>query len=258
MRSPEEVLSVQRLLAQGLNASEVSRRLGIPRSTVRDWQAGRIPSGRRHRGNGLPSEVCESCGHVHPFDELPTDGYSYLLGLYLGDGYISAAARGVFRLRITLDARYPGIIRECSEAMAVVMPDNRVLVQRRRSRCVDVGSWSKSWPCLFPQHGPGLKHRRKIVLLPWQDAYRHRAPQDFLRGLFHSDGSRSINTIRHPKKTYVYARYLFSNRSADIRHLFADTCDLLGIEWRQMNRYNLSVAKRDSVARMDAFVGPKR
>ncbi len=66
-----------------------------------------------------------------------------------------------------------------------------------------------------------------------------------------------MNTIRHPKKTYVYPRYLFSNRSADIRQIFCDACDRLGIEWRVMTKYNISIARRDSIATMDEFVGPK-
>jgi hypothetical protein len=32
---------------------------------------------------------------------------------------------------------------------------------------------------------------------------------------------------------------------------------LLGIEWRAMNRWNISVARRASVAQLDEFVGPK-
>jgi hypothetical protein len=47
------------------------------------------------------------------------------------------------------------------------------------------------------------------------------------------------------------------NESEDIRDLFTDTLDLLGIEWRQNKRNCISVAKRDSVAAMDTFVGPK-
>jgi hypothetical protein len=56
---------------------------------------------------------------------------------------------------------------------------------------------------------------------------------------------------------YEYPRYQFSNRSDDIRRLFTDTCDKLGIEWRQWTRYHVSVARRESVARMDSFIGPK-
>lgn len=52
-------------------------------------------------------------------------------------------------------------------------------------------------------------------------------------------------------------RYNFTNASEDILTLFTATCDQLGIAWRRMNARNISVAKRESVARMDSFVGPK-
>ena len=51
--------------------------------------------------------------------------------------------------------------------------------------------------------------------------------------------------------------YFFSHRSADIRGLFCEYCDKLGIRWTQSNARNISVSHRDSVARLDAFVGPK-
>jgi hypothetical protein len=63
--------------------------------------------------------------------------------------------------------------------------------------------------------------------------------------------------VRHSRKRYEYVRYNFSNRSADIRGIFCDTCDLLGVEWRVMNASNISVARRASVARLDEFIGPK-
>jgi hypothetical protein len=52
-----------------------------------------------------------------------------------------------------------------------------------------------------------------------------RHPEALLRGLIHSDGCRFTNTgtnWRHP-------RYSFSNLSGDIRRLFCEGCDLLGI-----------------------------
>ena len=42
-----------------------------------------------------------------------------------------------------------------------------------------------------------------------------------------------------------------------IRALFCWACDLLGIEWRVMNEWNISVARRESVATLDEFIGPK-
>jgi hypothetical protein len=57
---------------------------------------------------------------------------------------------------------------------------------------------------------------------------------------------------------HTYPRYNFSNASADMRKLFCDACELLGIDRRVMNERNISVARRASVARLGDFVGPKR
>lgn len=54
-----------------------------------------------------------------------------------------------------------------------------------------------------------------------------------------------------------YPRYFFSNLSADIRTIFCEHCDLLGIRWTLSNPRNVSIAHRDSVALLDEFVGPK-
>lgn len=78
-----------------------------------------------------------------------------------------------------------------------------------------------------------------------------------MRGLIHSDGSYSVKSVRHPARTYVYPRYLFSNRSDDIKRIFCDACDQLGIEWRVMNKWTISIARCESVAPMDEFIGPK-
>src|SRR5687767_5941187 len=162
MRSAEDVALVHSLLAEGLNDCEVSRRTGIPRSTVREWRS--RPRSRARRQSG-----CPECGHpVHDPALLPTDDYAYLLGLYLGDGCISPHRRGVFNLRITLDVRYPLIIEACRAAVAEVIGKRPGLTPQ--AGCVQVSSWSKQWPCLFPQHGPGRKHQRPIELADWQQA----------------------------------------------------------------------------------------
>jgi hypothetical protein len=125
-------------------------------------------------------------------------------------------------------------------------------------------SW-KHWPCLFPQHGPGRKHNRRIELEPWQAAIVEEHPGRFLRGLFHSDGCRVTNwterVVAGERKRYEYPRYFFSNKSDDIRKLFADTLDKVGVEWTTLARgsdpFNISIARKASVALMDAHVGPK-
>ncbi len=45
---------------------------------------------------------------------------------------------------------------------------------------VFVSAYSKTWPCLIPQHGPGQKHHRPIVLEPWQEQLVERVRQIFV------------------------------------------------------------------------------
>lgn len=118
------------------------------------------------------------------------------------------------------------------------------------------------WSSLFPQHGPGKKHERRIELVDWQSLITREYTREFIRGLIHSDGSRCINrfSVKLPSGRvgrYAYPRYFFTNYSADIRGIFCEHCDLLGIRWTQSNPRNLSVSHRDSVALLDSFVGPK-
>jgi hypothetical protein len=110
---------------------------------------------------------------------------------------------------------------------------------------------------LFPQHGPGRKHLRRIELHGWQLKIVEDAPGLFLRGLIHTDGWRGVNRVYVKGKDYEYPRYQFSNRSDDIRRLFTDACDTLGVQWRKWARYHISVARRESVALVDTFIGPK-
>jgi hypothetical protein len=193
------------------------------------------------------------------FDRRRIDGtYAYLLGMYLGDGMLTAAPRRVWRLRITLDARYPGILERCSLAMATVA--DRTIGRATKIGCVELYSNWKHWLCAFPQHGAGAKHRRQIELVEWQQQVVDAYPADFLTGLIHSDGCRSINraTPRGRLPLYEYPRYYFTNHSEAIRALFVDGCSKLGIECRPSNPFVISVARRESVRILDSFIGPKR
>lgn len=154
MRTIEEVREVLELVELGLNDCEISRRTGIPKGTIRDWRRGKIPRCERDGDRIVPSDCCANCGHPqHEFEQVPVHEYAYLLGLYLGDGCISAHRRGVFRLRITLDSRYPGIISECAEAMAAVLPSSKVgVLPHRKQNSVEVSSFSRAWPGLACSH----------------------------------------------------------------------------------------------------------
>jgi hypothetical protein len=116
VRSAEEFDDVHRLIAAGMNDCAIARQTGIPRPTVREWR-GKPPNRLRRPSASSP------CGVLHDFSALPRAAYSYLLGLYLGDGCISRVRR-VWRLRIVLDLKYPAIINRCCEAIDAVMPAN--------------------------------------------------------------------------------------------------------------------------------------
>jgi hypothetical protein len=71
-----------------------------------------LPQGSRvgHRSEQFVRSPCE-----HVFVRTrPADphSYAYLLGAYVGDGYVANTGRS-FQLVITLDAVYPDIVEEC-------------------------------------------------------------------------------------------------------------------------------------------------
>jgi hypothetical protein len=235
---------VLELVRAGWNDCEIARETGIPRGTVRDWRSGRTPNFRRQLG------ICAVCSG--DAQALPLPAYTYLLGVYLGDGCLTACPRNVYKLRVACAERYPELIRQCELAMAQVLPNKVGRTRKTNERCLEVYSFSKHWPCLFPQHGPGRKHERKVELVPWQQELVDLDPRPLVRGLLHSDGCRVLNWVNGT----AYPRYHFSNVSADIRGIFGRACDQLGIEWRPNNPFSLSVARRGSVALLDEFVGP--
>ncbi len=250
MYEPQVRRNALGLLARGQSLSRVSADTGVTRSTLREW----LSSGGAYSDRVRAKAVCPR----EVVLERPAE-YAHLLGLYLGDGCLSCGPRGVYQLRISCDATDPRLIGDCARSMQVVVPN--VVGFIRAPGCVVVGSTSRHWPCLFPQHGPGRKHERHIVLEDWQDALVQAQPGSFVRGLFDSDGCRVTNwTVREvagSAKRYEYPRYLFSNKSLDIIALCERALDLLEVSHRRPRRDLVSVARRASVAVMDQVVGPK-
>ena len=229
-----------------MSVRAIAQQLEIPRRTVGGWLSGQLPRVWIRR-----DDICSRCGGwSHDPGSLPLS-YTYLLGLYLGDGCISTHPRA-YKLRITLDSAYPGIIDEAAKAMREVLGRDAVNTILRPKNDVEVYAYSKAWPCLFPQHGPGKKHMRPIVLAPWQEELVRRTPRLLLRGLIHSDGCRFANTGR----SWRHPRYSFSNLSPDIRRIFTDACDLLGLRWTTAGR-TVYVSRKHDAALMDTFIGPK-
>jgi hypothetical protein len=243
-------------MRQGVPNRIVAEQLDIPRGTVGWW---RSEDRRARRESYVRPTDCPQCTG-RKFDEV---AYAYLLGLYLGDGHIISKYKQ-HHLSIFCNATQTGLIAAAEDAMRRVMPLTSVK-QRQKPGCVEVKSYTMHWVCMFPQHGPGKKHERRIALEPWQQEIVDAHPWEFIRGLIHSDGCRITNwttrLVGGERKRYEYPRYFFSNKSDDIRKLFTDTLDKVGVQWTTLARgcdpFNVSVARKASVALMDVHVGPK-
>jgi len=243
-----------RLSSIGVLDRENALICGVSIAAIRHWR-----SGTRRSAYGPAAERRRQCPRCHA-RSMDEQAYAYLLGLYLGDGSITRGRRDVFALWIACCDDWPGLLAACRRAMSDVMPASSVFCVHYQG-CTMVKSTSKHWPCLFPQHGPGRKHTRKIELESWQSAIVQEYPGEFARGLFHSDGWRGVNRVRRRlsdgDRWYEYPRYLFGNESADILRLCGEALDRLGVAWRFSRRNAISVARREAVARLDEFVGPK-
>jgi hypothetical protein len=239
-------------VAAGVRPAQVAEQLATSVTTVYNWLARDAPELVRR-----VSPCCRCDVPARP----PADpaAYAQLLGLYLGDGCLSAA-KSTWSFRIACDDHWPGIADEAAALMRALGAKtvNRVPQQG----CHQVQSYSRHWLCLFPQHGPGKKHNRPIVFEPWQQQIVQDNPGRLLRGLFHSDGWRGHNVAVHRAPDgyvtrYRYSRYEFTNKSADIRGICTDALDLLGIAWRPNGPWRISVNRRAAVAALDEHVGPK-
>ncbi len=239
----------------GLSDAANAAKHGVAVKTIRRWRREYQRRGKP-RGQSHTDTACPRCGD----GRLDRRAYAELLGWYLGDGHISRGRRDVFNLHVVNDRTYVKDNAWLQHLMSAVKPGGRPHTRLVPGAVITTVSW-KHWPCLFPQHGPGRKHERPIVLDDWQRAVVEEHPGPFLRGLFHSDGSRVRNWATRPVagvvKRYDYPRWQFSNVSQDIRELCCWALDLVDVPWRQSNEHHISVSRREAVARLDGLIGPK-
>lgn len=186
------------------------------------------------------------------------EDYVELLAMYLGDGHIARMGR-TYRLRIFLDSKYAGIVDDCQALLRRCFPSNNVGRQiARDANMIVLGVYSGHLPCLFPQLGPGPKHARSMQLEPWQQDLVDSHPWMLLKGLIRTDGCSFINRTG----PYEYPSYCFANRSDDIKDLFLQGCEAVGVEYRSnLNQrrqlWEVRVNRRPSVALLDEHVGVK-
>ena len=160
---PRSVTLALGLAADGLNDCEIARRLGVPRTTVRDWRNPRYAprptagaaharaAGGRRRGSRSATPTTQSCSAS------------------ISATATSRALARTEQLRLSLDAKYPNVNDEIDALLRRCFPDNRVgRVLLDGGSTVVLHVYSSHLSCLFPQAGPGKKHERAIALEPWQ------------------------------------------------------------------------------------------
>ncbi|WP_284537192.1 transcriptional regulator [Nocardioides sp. T2.26MG-1] len=217
VRPQETVDSALRCSDAGMPDAENAAMHGVAIKTIRRWRREYQRRGRP-RGQTHLATPCPRCEE----GVLDREAYAELFGWYLGDGHISRGRRGVFNLHVFNDIRYPVDNARIQLLMSAVKPGGRPHTRLSPGCIITTVSW-KHWPCLFPQHGPGRKHERPIVLEPWQVQIVEVHPAAFLRGLFHSDGSRVRNwasrMVAGELKRYDYPRWQFPSLRPSLRGL---------------------------------------
>jgi hypothetical protein len=116
--------------------------------------------------------------------------------------------------------------------------------------------------------GSIARHPRAYKLRVVQDARYPNSIEEIRRAMAtvrHCELDR-IRTVQHVgcvevyrvgKGKYANPRYLFSNRSEDIRRIFREACGSVGVRATNPKPDEISIARRADVVALDSFVGPK-
>lgn len=236
---------------KGESLSSISRDLKVSRATLRNWKERGIPTTAllKHQVQMAPLNYLQS---VKARKE-----YSFLLGEYLGDGYI-AVSQGCPKLIIAQDSRYPMVIDYIHANLQTLFPLNKV-TSLPVDNYVRVTVHTHLLLELFPQHGAGKKATRHIALTQWQQDIVNQYPWEMLQGLLWSDGYRKERVF----DTRTEVHHLFSNTSRDIIQICAGVLDLLDINYTVYSKqpsgnrsriWTVSVHRKADASQIDAHV----
>lgn len=129
MHNPDTKARTIAMCRAGVPNAEIARRLGLPHGTVGTWKfRDRERNPEFYPKIRATSPYCPRC-HGAGLDVV---AYSYLLGLYLGDGCIVKPPKHrVHTLTIACCDAWPGLIEAAADALRAVAPSGSVIrVQR--------------------------------------------------------------------------------------------------------------------------------
>lgn len=231
MRNINEYNNFLQLKLSGITNTKISKILNIPRTTLNDWEI-----------KGFKSKEQRIFKHFD--DDVWVKSYNYILGQYLGDGYIVKIGR-VYCLKIYCDAKYKELNDYIFKTLKIIFPSNSIMRNHYQNHIITY-VYSNTIPELFPQLGSGLKKNRKIELFEWQKLiidYKY-----LLAGLLHSDGSFYFDR--------EYEMCNFTNTSYDILDIFKECCKNIELKFT-VTKNKIHIRNRKDVKWIIDNIGDK-
>lgn len=239
------------LKKEGYSLRKIAAIFGVHHSTVSYWlrTVDKAPK-------SAPQEITNPKAYL--VENNLVEEYSYILGIYLGDGCLDKLKR-CYRLRIFCDAQQETAQNKIIKALGKIFPNNKISKVNKAltETCTVVYAHHKNLNLLFPQHGVGKKYKRRIILHKWQEQIL--VPEQFIAGLIDSDG------CRYRCKTNKRLFYNFNQKSKDIFELFLTKAKIIGLQptWhlsKTKSKYNQYIAnfyKKADVDTLENICGPK-
>jgi hypothetical protein len=238
-----KIISILDDLSIGKNKSELSKKYGVPRATIQYWERVGIPKSSDDNTDYVESNIKEN-----------SKLYSYILGLYLGDGYIDKIKdKNLYKIRISQDVKYEKLVELIRFSIGKFFGGSCFSIKEKG--CCQITLYKKNLNLYFPQHSRGYKHLREIKLTPFQETWINKI--ELMRGLFHSDGS----FYKSRRGKYVYDNYNFTNKSTDILNMFGDCLDSIGVSYgvrvKQNGIWVIQVQRKKDVEMLKQVLGDK-
>jgi len=186
--TPEDYQQAIKLLSIGLGITTVSRKLGIPKSTLHYW---------RHKLNRPPTIR---------WVPKPTPELAYVLGVLQGDGYIRK--KRYWHYNIELQTKDIEFAEEFSKAIAKVLDKKfkkpKLEYRKTKSNLYRVCYYSKAFYIWYKNQT--LKTLKKYI------EHNKECVKMFLRGIYDSEGSNYkcmyIKLVNSNLELLKYIKYL--------------------------------------------------
>jgi hypothetical protein len=114
---------------------------------------------------------------------------AYVIGVAIGDGNLSNPNGRAVRLRITCDTKYPGLIVKTRDALARLLPDNKVGVVGSRGNYVNLSVYSNHLESLLGWTAYGGSKQLQDVRVPAWILAKRPLSIPCLQGLIETDGA---------------------------------------------------------------------